>query len=96
MYMQSCSLTYCQVICNYSGSSVSLSLDGHRLAVGGPFDSGGVGAMWIFLSNGMTYQPLGFKLVGSGGASDETTRGKIPEFVPSLIHIYINMRSDTD
>ena len=50
----------------YSGSSVSLSLDGHRLAVGLPFDDGGVGAIWMFLSNGMTYQPLGSKLVGSG------------------------------
>ncbi len=43
-------------------------MDGHTLAVGGPYDAGGMGAMWIFVSNGSTYQQLGSKLVGSGAS----------------------------
>jgi len=52
------------------------------LPVSGPFDDGGVGAIWMFLSNGMTYQPLGSKLVGSG-ARYVGTPGKILEVVLS-------------
>ena len=49
-----------------SGSSVSLSSDGGIFAVGGPFDNGRIGATWIFVFDGSTFQQLGSKLVGSG------------------------------
>ena len=36
------------------GASVSLSADGNTLAVGGPFDNQGTGAVWIFTRPGIT------------------------------------------
>ena len=46
---------------------MALSSDGNTLAVGGPYDDGGKGATWIFVSenNGSDYQQLGPKLVQS-------------------------------
>ena len=46
---------------------MSLSSDGHLLAVGGPWDNNGIGAVWIFVSDGSTgsYHQMGDKLVGS-------------------------------
>ena len=38
------------------GTSVSLSDDGNTLAVGGPGDSSGVGATWIFIRSGIQWQ----------------------------------------
>jgi hypothetical protein len=53
------------------GNSVSLSLDGKTLAVGGPNDSSLTGATWIFTRTGLTWTQQGPKLVGTGavGAS---------------------------
>jgi hypothetical protein len=58
------------------GNSVSLSLDGKTLAVGGPNDSSGVGATWIFTRTGLTWTQQGSKLVGTGavGASLQGSR----------------------
>lgn len=47
---------------------MSISSNGSVLAVGGPYDNGEVGATWIFLYNGSTYQQLGQKLVGTGSS----------------------------
>ena len=54
---------------------MSLSSDGDILAVGGPYDNSGVGATWIFLSDGTTYKQLDLKLVGND-ASGSTYQGK--------------------
>ena len=50
---------------------MSLSSDGDMLAVGGPYDNSSVGATWIFLSDGSTYQQVGPKLVGNGTFVDQ-------------------------
>ena len=51
----------------YQGQSVSLSLDGNRLAVGGRGDNDGAGATWIFNRNTATGSwTQGSKLVGIG------------------------------
>lgn len=48
------------------GWSVSVSSDeGTFIAVGGPRDNRGVGATWIFIKDGSSYQQLGNKLVGN-------------------------------
>jgi hypothetical protein len=48
------------------GSSVSISSDGNKVAVGGPGDNSGIGAVWIFVRNGVNWLQQGNKLVGSG------------------------------
>ena len=62
---------------------MSLSLDGGILAVGGPGDNGGIGATWIYVSDGFTYQPLSPKLVGSGSSGLIYSRAGI------IIHVTI-------
>lgn len=42
---------------------MSLSSDGSTVAIGGPGDSGGMGATWIFCFDGIIYQQLGPKLL---------------------------------
>ncbi len=49
------------------GTSVSISADGNTAIIGGPSDSGGTGASWIFVRAGGTWQQQGEKLSGSGG-----------------------------
>ncbi len=50
-----------------AGYAVSLSADGSILAVGGPYDNNGVGATWLFRSDGWGgYTQLGTKVVGTG------------------------------
>jgi hypothetical protein len=46
------------------GSSVALSADGNTLMVGGPEDSKGMGAVWVFTRTNATWSQQG-KLVGS-------------------------------
>lgn len=60
-----------------SGSSVSVSSNGSILAVGGSADNGGVGATWIFVYNGTTYNQLGSKLLAtdSSGTSQQGKGG---------------------
>ncbi len=48
------------------GQSVSLSGDGNTLAIGGPYDNNGIGAVWIFIRSGTTWIQQGKKLVGTG------------------------------
>lgn len=48
------------------GYSVSLNSNGSVLAVGGPFDNNGIGAVWIFTNITGTWTQVQ-KLVGSGG-----------------------------
>jgi hypothetical protein len=45
---------------------IALSSDGNTLAVGGPNDASGTGAVWIFTRTGGTWTQQGTKLVGSG------------------------------
>lgn len=59
----------------FLGSSVSLSSDGRILAIGGPGDNNGIGATWIFVSNGSVYQQLGQKLVATD-SSGVSRQGK--------------------
>ena len=46
------------------GTSVALSADGNTALVGGPSDSAGAGAVWVFNRNGGTFQQ-GAKLLGN-------------------------------
>lgn len=67
-----------------SGSSVRLSSGGRILVFGGPFDNGQIGATWIFVYDGSTYQQVGSKLVGndvSGVESWQRKRGVPPLYV---------------
>jgi hypothetical protein len=48
------------------GNSVSMSADGATFLAGGPFDSGGTGAAWVFFSNNLN--DVSVKLVGSGAS----------------------------
>lgn len=52
----------------FQGVSVALSSDGNTLAVGGPLDNGGNGAVWIFVRSGTTWVQQGPKLFGTGAA----------------------------
>lgn len=52
----------------YAGQSVSLSSDGHMLAVGGPSDKMGIGATWLFKYDGSTFQQIGDKIIGIGSS----------------------------
>lgn len=57
------------------GDSVALNEDGTILAVGGPKDSDGQGATWIFVHNGTDWNQAGDKLVGAGGVGNATAQG---------------------
>jgi hypothetical protein len=55
------------------GVSAAISSDGTTAVVGGSDDNAGVGAAWIFVSNGSAWTQQGSKLIGSGavGASNQ-------------------------
>ena len=72
---------------------MSLTWNGHILAVGGPADNGGIGATWIFVNDGTTYRQLGQKLVGFG-ALGSSQQGKIMDTV-RLWTQYLTNRSVT-
>jgi len=48
------------------GISVGISADGNTAIIGGPADSSGGGAAWIFVRNGDAWSQQGGKLVGTG------------------------------
>jgi hypothetical protein len=50
----------------YQGYSVAISANGNTAAVGGYFDDGQKGAVWVFTRSGSTWSQQGSKLVGSG------------------------------
>jgi len=50
----------------WQGTSVALSADGNTALVGGPQDSSGVGAVWVFTRLGSSWTQQGNKLVGTG------------------------------
>jgi hypothetical protein len=52
------------------GSSVALSDDGNTALVGGLFDNGRAGAVWVFTRSGTTWTQQGPKLVGTGAVGD--------------------------
>jgi len=58
------------------GHSVSLSHNGNRVAFGGPYDAGGVGAVWIFSRSAGVWTQVGSKLVGAGGVGDSLYWGQ--------------------
>lgn len=55
---------------SYQGVTVSLSTDGNTLAVGGAFDDGFIGAVWIFIKTNGLWTQQGNKLVGTGAVGD--------------------------
>ena len=48
------------------GNAVALSNDGNTAALGGVFDGGLIGAVWVFTRSGGTWTQQGSKLVGTG------------------------------
>jgi hypothetical protein len=57
------------------GASVASSLDGNTFIVGGPGDSSGVGAVWVFARSGAVWTQQGQKLVGSRVAGNIAYEG---------------------
>ena len=58
------------------GDSVALSSDGNTLAIGGPQDNSGVGAVWIFIRvpGATTWTQQGTKLVATSAADEQQGR----------------------
>jgi hypothetical protein len=54
------------------GDGVALSSDGNTALVGGPYDDGQLGAVWIFARSGTVWTQQGEKLAGSGGGFGES------------------------
>ncbi|AYL96471.1 MBG domain-containing protein [Mucilaginibacter celer] len=52
------------------GSAVAISADGNTAVVGGPADNGNVGAAWVFVRVGNTWQQQGDKLAGTGNIGE--------------------------
>ena len=48
------------------GSSVALSADGNTALVGGYYDNGGAGAIWVYYRSSGTWSQQGNKLIGTG------------------------------
>jgi hypothetical protein len=59
------------------GASVALSADGNTAVIGGPGDSSGAGATWIFTRSGSTWSQQGLKLVGTGSVQPSTQGAKV-------------------
>lgn len=57
------------------GTSVKLSADGNTLAVGGPQDNSGVGAVWIFTRAAGVWSQQA-KLIGTGGVGAVLNQGQ--------------------
>ena len=58
------------------GRSVSLSWDGNTALIGGPNDSLGCGAAWVFTRSGGVWSQQGSKLVGSGAVITPGVEGQ--------------------
>lgn len=58
------------------GLSVALSGDGNTALVGGPYDNGGVGAVWVFTRSGRRWTQQGPKLVGTGAVGGDAGQGE--------------------
>ena len=50
----------------YQGNSVAVSADGNTVVVGGPVDSSGAGAAWVYTRSGGAWTQQGAKLFGTG------------------------------
>jgi hypothetical protein len=57
------------------GFSVAMSADGNTAVVGGDFDSGDVGAVWVFTRSNNGWIQQGNKLVGTGAVSSTPAQG---------------------
>ena len=57
------------------GYSVALSADGDTAIVGGPTDSSHSGAAWVYTRRNGEWAQQGSKLVGTGGAGNQTAQG---------------------
>jgi hypothetical protein len=58
------------------GTSVTLSADGNRAIVGGPYDNSRAGAAWVFTRTGAVWSQLGSKLVGNDAAGPTVSQGQ--------------------
>ncbi len=52
------------------GTSVALSADGNTASLGGPADSSGAGAAWVFIRSGGVWAQQSNKLVGTGATGN--------------------------
>lgn len=59
------------------GNSVSLSNDGNTLVIGGAYDDGGKGAIWVFTRLNSLWSQQGDKLVGTGAIGLATQGGAV-------------------
>src|ERR1700759_1858420 len=51
------------------GFCVAVSADGNTVLVGAPYDNSGVGAVWIFTRNGMSWTQTKLNATGMSGAA---------------------------
>ena len=58
------------------GKSVALSVDGNTALIGGPNDSAGYGATWVFTRSNGVWSQQGSKLVGSGAVPSPGLAGQ--------------------
>ena len=58
------------------GTSVALSSDGNTALVGGPGDSAGTGAAWVFTRSPDSWSQQGGKITGSGAANGDYGAGE--------------------
>lgn len=59
----------------YQGWAVALSANGTTALIGGPSDSGGIGATWVFTRSGNVWTQQGRKLVGTGSIGGQIYQG---------------------
>ena len=57
------------------GFSVALSADGNTAAVGGDFDNGDLGSVWIYTRNNNIWTQQGDKIAGTGATGTGTAQG---------------------
>lgn len=60
----------------WQGCSVSLSADGNTAIVGGDYDNGYMGAVWVFTRSGGVWTQRGSKLVGTGALGPWVYQGR--------------------
>jgi hypothetical protein len=57
------------------GWSIAISSDGNTVIVGGHYDNGNAGAVWVFIRSGGVWSQQGQKLIGTGGIGAIVNQG---------------------
>lgn len=63
------------ILGSMQGTSIALSADGNTACLGGPYDSDGLGAVWVFKRSNGVWAQQGSKLVGHNPAPPPSAQG---------------------